>query len=368
MALGQSKQAQSQHAQRNHAPSKQPNSEPITVVSASDDNYAMPLAVTIRSVIDYLSRDRQLHVCILDGGLTNRSKQRLLQSWRSANVTVRWLEPPIAQITDLKTENHLNLVTYLRLFMPQLLPQTLNRAIFLDADLLVQKDLSELWDTELGDAPIAAVNDYFTPYLNTREAIGRPSICDRHPDKCHPVPNYRELGLKGTAGYFNAGVMVVNLAKWREMNVLQQAMDLVRRHHEHVRYCDQYALNVLFSEKWKPLDPRWNQNSNLWAWRGSDDGAFDPDLFQVLRNKPWIVHFTWIRKPWHYGSTHPATRKFFKAVDRTDWRGWRPAAPPRTLNERVGDAYKQYRSWYRQSISPVMRSIKIAVGLKKRAA
>src|SRR5438105_354121 len=214
------------------------SAEPISIVSAADDNYAMPLAVTIRSVIDSLPKHQPLAVNILDGGLTDESKRRLAHSWSARNVSVAWLSPPVGQIADLKTENHLNLVTYLRLFMPSLLPQTLDRVIFLDADLLIQKDLSELWATELDDAPIAAVNDYFTPYLNTREAIGRPSICDKHPDKCHPVPNYRELGLNGTAGYFNAGVMVVNLDKWREMDVLRQATDLVRQNYEHVRYCD----------------------------------------------------------------------------------------------------------------------------------
>jgi lipopolysaccharide biosynthesis glycosyltransferase len=341
---------------------------PISIVSASDDNYAMPLAVTVKSAIDRLAPDQPLNVYILEGGLSWNSKRRLLKSWKAPLVKVQWLAPPIAKIADLKTENHLNLVTYLRLFMPSLLPPDLDRVLFLDADLLIQKDLRGLWDTELGDAPIAAINDYFTPYLNTRETIGRESICDRYPDKCHPVPNYRELGLNGTAGYFNAGVMVVNLKKWREMDVLHQAMDLVRRHHEHVRYCDQYALNVLFSEKWKPIDPRWNQNSNLWAWNDKTDGAFDPKLFRRLRNDPWIVHFTWTRKPWHLGCTHPDTRKFFAVVDRTDWRGWRPPVPPRSVKERVGDVYKQYRAWYRQNLSPTIRSLKTAVGLKKKAA
>lgn len=342
--------------------------EPISIVSASDDNYAMPLAVTIRSAIDCLAPGRRLHVYILDGGISDESKARLERSWKHPQVQVQWLAPPVEKIADLKTENHLNLVTYLRLFMPVLLPAELKRVIFLDADLLIEKDLSELWETELGEAPIAAVNDYFTPYLNTPETIGRESLCDRHPEKTFPVPNYRELGLKGNAGYFNAGVMVVNLAKWREMDVLHRAIDLVRQHTEHVRYCDQYALNVLFSEKWKSIDPRWNQNSNLWAWGGADEGAFDPSLFHLLRSDPWIVHFTWIRKPWHFGCTHPWTKAFFKVVDRTNWRGWRPPAPPRSLGQRVGDGYKQYRAWYRQRVSPSIRSLKMAVGLKKRAA
>jgi lipopolysaccharide biosynthesis glycosyltransferase len=339
--------------------------EPISVVSAADDNYAMPLAVTIRSAIDHLGPGQRLNVYILDGGLSSATRHRLLQSWQAPHVATKFLQPPVEQVADLKTENHLNLVTYLRLFMPQLLPAELERVIFLDADLLVQKDLAELWAVELGDAPVAAINDYFTPYLNTREAIGRPSICDSVPEKCLPVRNYRELGLQGTAGYFNAGVMVVNLREWRRRDVLRQATTLVRRYWEHVLYCDQYALNVLFSEQWLPLDPRWNQNSNLWAWRDAGQGAFEPKLFRKLRSDPWIVHFTWTTKPWHAGCTHPYTRKFFRWVDRTDWRGWRP---PRSLRQRAGDAYKQYRAWYRRTVAPVLRPVKDALRGKKRAA
>jgi lipopolysaccharide biosynthesis glycosyltransferase len=347
--------------------SKPPAGDPISIVSASDDNYAMPLAVTVRSAIDHLAPGQPLNVYILDGGLSDSSKQRLARSWKARHVSVQWLQPPVEKIADLKTENHLNLVTYLRLFMPVLLPHELERVLFLDADMLIQRDLAELWRTELGEAPIAAVHDYFTPYLDTREAIGRPSICDRHPDKCHPVPNYRELGLKPTAPYFNAGVMVVNLRKWREVDVLHRATQLVRDNWEHVRYCDQYALNVLFSEQWKQLDPRWNQNSNLWVWRGPDESAFGPEKYWQLRNEPWIVHFTWLTKPWHYNCTHPYTRKFFKFVDRTAWRGWRPPAPPRSMGERVGDYYKQYRAWYRRSVAPYTRAMKETIRGRRAA-
>jgi lipopolysaccharide biosynthesis glycosyltransferase len=348
-----------------------PARDPIVIVSAADDNYALPLGVTIRSVIDRLPPDRQLSVNILNGGLSPRSKQRLSTSWKDPRVTIAWHEPPIDRIADLKTEGHLNYVTYLRLFMPSILPETLQRVIFLDADLLICRDISELWDMELEDAPVAAVPDYYTPHLNTRETIGRPSFCDRFPDKSLPIKNYRELGLKGSAGYFNAGVMVINLKKWRQMDVLHQALRLLRQHHEHVLYCDQYALNVLFSEKWKPLDVRWNQNLGIWCWLDSDELALDSAQAAMARSQPYIVHFTWIHKPWHHGCTHPATRQFFRVVDRTDWRGWRPlppARPPRPLKERVGGAYKQYRTWYRQNISPSVRSLKVALGLKKRAA
>jgi lipopolysaccharide biosynthesis glycosyltransferase len=340
--------------------------EPISVISASDDNYAMPLAVTIRSVIDHLRQDQNLLVSILDGGLTDSSKDRLLQSWRAPNVSVRFLQPPIDQIADLKTENHLNFVTYLRLFMPSLLSES--RVIFLDADLLIRKNIEELWTTDLGDAPVAAVNDYFTPYLNTRETLGRFTLCDKHPDKCHPVPNYRELALKPTAGYFNAGVMVVNLQRWRELDVLNQAVELVRRHQEHVRYCDQYALNVLFSDRWKPLDLRWNQNSNLAEWHRPEETVFDSKLYRLLLNDPWIVHYTWLVKPWHTGCTHPFTRHFFRCLDRTTWRGWRPPREPIPLPQLPAHLYRSFRRWRQRQFSPVIRELKLRVLGRKKAA
>lgn len=341
---------------------------PLVIVTAADDAYALPLAVTIRSALDHLPAAQPLDLYVFDGGLTPLSKQRLLSSWSRPGLTVHWLAPPLSEILQLKTESHLNFVTYLRLFMPRMLPQEYDRAIFLDADLLVQRNLQELWSTNLGDAPLAAVNDYFTPYLNTREAIGRASICDRYPEARLPIPNYEQLGLAGAAAYFNAGVMLINLDRWRELDVLDRAIQLLEQHREHVRFCDQYALNILFSELWLPLDPRWNQNSNVWAWAGPDDGALDPRRFRTLRRDPWIVHFTWTRKPWHHGCTHPATRAFFKVADRTDWRGWRPPAPPRNLAQRMGDGYLRYRAWYRQHVSPTLRSLKIAAGLKNKAA
>lgn len=85
--------------------------EPISIVSAADDNYAMPLAVTIRSAIDHLQPGQPLNAYILDGGLTEASQERLKKSWRAPHVTVQILQPPVEQIADLKTENHLNLVT-----------------------------------------------------------------------------------------------------------------------------------------------------------------------------------------------------------------------------------------------------------------
>ena len=96
-------------------PALAPLDKPVVVVAAADDNYAMPLAVTIRSAIDTLRRGQAIVVNILDGGILPGTKERLARSWQAPHVSLRWLSPPIERIRDLKTENHLNLVTYLRI-------------------------------------------------------------------------------------------------------------------------------------------------------------------------------------------------------------------------------------------------------------
>ncbi len=62
-------------------PAAPPLSEPVVVVAAADDNYALPLAVTIRSAIDSLRPQQQLVVNILDGGIQGETKVRLARSW-----------------------------------------------------------------------------------------------------------------------------------------------------------------------------------------------------------------------------------------------------------------------------------------------
>ena len=75
-------------------------SREIVVVSATDDGYAMPLAVTIRSALNHLAADRRLRLFILDGGLHEESKARLLKSWRDPRLTVEWIRPDMDQVSD----------------------------------------------------------------------------------------------------------------------------------------------------------------------------------------------------------------------------------------------------------------------------
>jgi lipopolysaccharide biosynthesis glycosyltransferase len=337
-------------------------SEPVVIVTACDENYVRGAAATIRSAIDSLGKHRDVRVFVLDGGISNWSKWKLWRSWAAPNVEVGWLKPDLKAIGDMQVSGHITLATYLRILLADLLPSDIGRAIYLDADTIVVGDLHELWSVPLDDAPCAAAQDVFHPYLNPPEVIPHPTHCAMLGQNPQPIPNYRELGLSGTAPYFNAGVMLVNADLWRREQVARRAFDCLRIHAEHVRYWDQYALNTLFSGRWKPVDPRWNQNTQVFRLPGCEVSHYTAEELDQVRRDPWIIHYDYKPKPWAFVCKHPLRDEFFKHLDRTWWRGWRPRPPvPRRLATAYGympDFYEAYRIWRRTHVSPAIRSWK----------
>lgn len=334
---------------------KSRSAEALAVVTACDENYVRGAAAAIRSAIDSVDPAQLLRVFVLDGGITQRSKARLVRSWRQWNVSTAFLQPDLAAIGDMHTSGHINLSTYLRILQADLLPDDVSKAIYLDADTIVRRDLTHLWAEPLGDALLAATNDIFHPYLNPREALRRPIHCMQLKTNPEPIPNYRELGLSGAAPYFNAGVMLVNIERWRRERFSRQAFECLRVNAEHVRYWDQYALNVLCSGRWKAVDARWNQNSHTFRLPGWELSHLDQAEFERLRQDPWIVHYDYVPKPWDVDSKHPFRQDFFRALDRTSWWWWRPRRP---LGQRLQIMHQNYRKWRQKNWSPRVRAWK----------
>ena len=328
----------------------------ITVVCAADDAFALPLAVTIRSALEKLHPARRLRLFVLDGGISDISRRRLLDTWSLRDIEVHWITPDPAIVDDLHISRHVNLITYYRLLMPWVLPQAVNRVIFLDADLLVRRDLAELWDCDLDGQACLAAPDTAAPYIDARISLPNFDRCHRFLAAAEPVPNYRELGLDPTSAYFNAGVLLVDLKQWRQLEIASAALRCLRQHSQHVRWWDQYALNIVLAGRWKPLDARWNQGVHTYTFPTAAESPLSLEMYQALRRDPWIVHFTSQNKPWHYFCRHPFRREYLAAVDRTAWQGWRPDFPK----------VDGLRKWWQHQVAPMRHAVKVGVVRMKR--
>jgi lipopolysaccharide biosynthesis glycosyltransferase len=336
----------------------------VVVVSATDDHYAMPLAVTIRSALDRLSTDRRMQLYVLDGGLNDDTKARLLRSWSGGRLSVEWIRPDMDQVGDLMISHQVNLVTYLRLLMPIVLPVHVTRAIYLDADMLVRRDLGRLWDEDQGPHAVLAVPDAAAPYVDASAMLPSFEKCRAYLGAHAPIANYRELGLSADARYFNGGLLVADLAQWRREQYGEKMLACLREHRRHVLWWDQYALNVVLAGKWRTLDDRWNQGAHVFAYPNWSHSPFDRATFTRLQTDPWIVHFCSPSKPWHYFCHHPFQREFYRSLDRTDWKGWRPARPDDYLRLWWNHHYLPLRSEWKRRV----RAVKQVVRSKRRRA
>ncbi len=287
------------------------DSEAIVIVCAADNGYAMPLAVTVRSVMANIQTKRKIVLFIIDGGIRLGNKRKIIESLNSEQIKIEWVQPKRAIFAKMMVSLHVTIATYYRILIPELLPSNFKKAIYLDSDLIVKGDIEQLWNIDVEDNYLLAVQDIGAPYVSSHQGL----------------MNYKQLGIPASYKYFNGGVLVFNLEKWRQDNISKQIIEYLEQNREYVRWWDQDGLNAILAGKWGELDLKWNQHPEIYDYSSWNDSEFKDKLKYVYNDiihNPYIVHFATPGKPWMYSSCkHPEKNLFFQYVDKTAWSGWR---------------------------------------------
>lgn len=174
--------------------------------------------------------------------------------------------------------------------------------------MLVRADVTSLWDIDLGDAAFGAVQD-----------LGCLTVSEPR----FGLRKYEELGLPHDRPYCNAGVLLIDLLRWRAERVSQRVIEYVASHPDDVQWPEQDGLNVVAGDRWKPLDPRWNsllgslRTSSALSW--SDDRT-DPRTLSRFAVDPAIVHFIGPAKPWLGRTGHPFEGEYAEMLAKTAFR------------------------------------------------
>ncbi len=309
------------------------NATDPVLLCAADDNYTKPLAVTLHSAATHLRAGAQLNVLMMDGGLSDKSWAGLRESLHGLPINITVLRPDHSVVEDLVTSHHITHTAYFRLLAAELLPDDIDKVIYLDSDVLVQDDLCTLWEEDLEGSYCLAVPDIACPFVDSRQADSNFKKSSPYLAALAPVQNWEELGLDPALPYFNSGVMVINLARWRAENIHERLLKVLRDNEQFVWCWDQYALNVVFSGQWRPLPLRWNQGAHVFEYPDASYNPLDPVAFQEMRDNPAIIHYTTEWKPWHFRPFHPLRDKFLDYLDNTAWKGWRPEKPEFTFED-----------------------------------
>jgi lipopolysaccharide biosynthesis glycosyltransferase len=239
------------------------------VVLACDNAYLMPLATTLRSIVEANHLSWPVKVHVLSDGISESSRRKVLNSLPDGSASIHWRPVDLAAFRDFSTIYYVSKMTYTRLLIPTLFPDTISRVLYLDTDLLVLDDLTPLWETDLNGSVIGAVLDSgIDLLLKPGEPLSQ------------QMPRVQE--------YFNAGVLLIDLERWRQNHISEKALAYLASH-PHSPCMDQDGLNFACDRLWEKLDSRWNFQDHL-----------HKSISQIpSEQRPGIVHFVTCRKPWN---------------------------------------------------------------------
>ena len=294
--------------------------EPLHVLTLADEAFALPLAVLVRSSLDHLAPHLRLCLTVVDGGIRAGTRARLVASWTDPRLSVVWCAPPEGLALP-RTFGRIPPLTFARLCVPRLVPSGCTRAIVLDADQLVERDLGCLAAEPLEGALVLAPRDPFIPYVSSPNGLA----------------HFAELGLAPSAPYFTGAMMVVNVDGWRRELVSERALRYVTDHARHLRTYDQDALNTVIAGRFRELDARWQVQPRALSLSPRVTPHLDDDGRARLAKDPWIVHFSGRLKPWLYAGRTLFDSRYRDVVQRTAFRGHRPPRDVRALLYRIYD-------------------------------
>lgn len=273
----------------------------MNIVCATDNNYIQHCGVMLTSLFENNRLDN-IHIYLLTEGLSDKNKLSLKQIIESYDGYFHYckIDSLLIKNCPIKETDHLSLATYYRLLIPWILPESEFKTIYLDCDIVVESSLIELWQTDISDYAIAGVDELGT--------------------HCSDV--FERLKINSNYGYFNAGVLLINIAYWRKHEITDKCFEYMKEHRIRIIAHDQDILNALLYDKCLHLDCRWNMEEAFYHVNVVDSNKQILNL-STLSN-PSIIHYTWKPKPWEPECNHPFKKNYYKYLRLTEWKNFKP--------------------------------------------
>ena len=244
--------------------------EIIPIFFACDDNFVKHTIVSLTSIIENADPSRKYRVHVLH---TNISEKMMTETLRLKNesfdISFNDVTPYLESISDkLPLRHYYTKTTYYRLFIADMFPEY-DKAIYIDSDTVVLGDISELYDTELGDCYVGAC---------VEQVMAQMDVYGTYAERVVGVERHR---------FFNAGLLLINSAEWRRVKLFEEFLSQLAIYNFIVTQDEDY-LNVICKGHVKLLDPKWNTELNTAI-------VYPYDISEAK-----MLHYIMVNKPWRY--------------------------------------------------------------------
>lgn len=284
------------------------NKDIAHIVYASDDRFAEILGVSLVSLYENNKDFSDIVVYILDSGISEDNKSKLLSLTEKYKRSGMIFIPAKNISEELSVDVNLDrgsLSQYARLFVSSVLPSELDRVLYLDCDIIINKSIAELWNLDLEGNTIGALNDAFSKYYR------------------------KNIDLKENDIMFNSGVMLIDLGKWRNNSIEQKLMSFIKKKNGRIQQGDQGALNAVLSRETYCFEPRFNSVTIFYDFSYDEILVYRKPVNLYSREQirkavedPVIIHYTtsfMSERPWIEGSNHKYLDKWMEYKKISPW-------------------------------------------------
>jgi lipopolysaccharide biosynthesis glycosyltransferase len=292
----------------------------MEIVCCTDEKFSIPMGVMFTSLLENTSKPSEIRFSVINDGISSDNKNKLRYLTSQYGAKLRFIPVDKGKYENFHIRPPWSLAAYYRISIPEIIELDVRKAIYLDCDLIINDDIQKLMEFDLNRCLLAAVED----------------LSDH---------TYRKSGLPKNK-YFNSGVLVIDLEKWRINNIPFRVREFVKNSPHKMATLDQCALNGVLFNDWYRLPLRWNQQPAVFRkkwWRTS----FEKDEFEDALWSPAIIHYVGL-KPWNYISYHPLTVEFEKYYFKSPWHN--EIDMPFDSKDYMGKyfSYHKIKKWFRQ--------------------
>lgn len=271
----------------------------IHIVFAADEHYVQHAVVAMVSILEHAQHPEKIVFHLLSEDISKEMEKKAKDTVERYRASFCYHKIEQEEAVDYYISGLLSRAIYYRLQISVLLPNTIEKVLYLDCDLIVQEDVECLWTMDMEGKPIGAV-------LDLGILASRASWAEKK----------KSLGLNDEDGYFNSGVLLIDLSLWRARGYSEELRHLAASHT--YKHHDQDVLNVIFRKNWKELPLRWNVIPPVWQ------------LFtKILRQRAYrsmaieacdaiaILHYAGGYKPWEYERLEDFNEMYYDCLEKS---------------------------------------------------
>ena len=246
------------------------NNKDVVLFFSCDESYVPFFSVVLESIREHADKKRNYVIkCLHTDNIDKASERIIKREYSHGNIDVEFVditESVKAFFEKFHVRDYYSKSTYYRLFIPDLYPEY-DKVLYLDSDIVLLDDVAKLYDVDLGDNYVGAIPDESVQIIEEFKMY---------------VEN--RIGVKSYKEYFNAGILLMNSARLREIKFRDIFLELIDKVTFNVAQ-DQDYLNAICKGHVRFIGAEW------------DKMPIDPNL--VPEDEIKLIHYNLAFKPWH---------------------------------------------------------------------